>query len=166
MPSAAVGGGSAGLGSAPQPSAGLEAGASNAALRAELALLHNDMMRGRQWAFRVDNFVASPEFVDRSLLCRQHRPTHPLALFLQQVRGGVPLRDLARGPGRLAAALSIDLAFDGVDLCGDGPLHLAEDGNSDGEVAVSRRIGITKAADRLLRFYLRGSRFVSGPARP
>lgn len=86
---------------------------------------------------------------------------------LEHGRGSVPLRDLARGPGRLAAALSIDLALDGVDLCNAGPLHLAEDDAAlDGEVAVSRRIGITKAADRLLRFYLRGSRFVSGPARP
>ena len=80
---------------------------------------------------------------------------------LEHGRGSVPLRDLARGPGRLAAALSIDLALDGVDLCNAGPLHLAEDDAAlDGEVAVSRRIGITKAADRLLRFYLRGSQFV------
>ena len=32
-------------------------------------------------------------------------------------------------------------------------------------MGVSRRIGITKAAHRLLRFYERGNRFVSGTAR-
>jgi DNA-3-methyladenine glycosylase len=48
-----------------------------------------------------------------------------------------------------------------------GPLHVAEDGEGErGEVAVSTRIGLTKAADRLLRFHVRGSRFVSGPVRP
>src|SRR5581483_3413918 len=37
-------------------------------------------------------------------------------------RGIERLRDLARGPGRLAAALRIDSALDGVDLCREGPL--------------------------------------------
>ena len=33
-----------------------------------------------------------------------------------------------------------------------------------GEIGRSVRIGISRDADRLLRFYLRGSPFVSGPA--
>ncbi|TIX49893.1 MAG: 3-methyladenine DNA glycosylase, partial [Mesorhizobium sp.] len=32
-----------------------------------------------------------------------------------------------------------------------------------GEIGKSIRIGISKDADRLLRFYVRGSAFVSGP---
>ncbi|MCB8874336.1 DNA-3-methyladenine glycosylase [Acidisoma silvae] len=51
----------------------------------------------------------------------------------------------------------------GVDLCQDGPLWLASDGAETGEIGESVRIGITKDAHRLLRFYLRGSVFVSGP---
>ncbi|WP_181168736.1 DNA-3-methyladenine glycosylase [Mesorhizobium sp. B2-4-17] len=73
------------------------------------------------------------------------------------------LRDLARGPGRLAAALRIDRSLDGLDLCQEGPLWLASDDHEPGEIAESPRIGISKDADRLLRFYLRGSPFVSGP---
>jgi len=34
-----------------------------------------------------------------------------------------------------------------------------------GTIGVSVRIGITKDADRLLRFYERGNPFVSGPKR-
>ena len=77
-------------------------------------------------------------------------------------RGTERLRDLARGPGRLAAALRVDRSLDGLDLCQRGPLWLGRDDHEPGEIGQSIRIGITKDADRLLRFYLRGSPFLSG----
>jgi DNA-3-methyladenine glycosylase len=75
-------------------------------------------------------------------------------------RGG----DLARGPGRLAAALSVDRRFDGVDLVGSGPLWLGDDGHRAGRIGRSARIGLTRAADARLRFFLAGSRHLSGPS--
>jgi len=78
-------------------------------------------------------------------------------------RGVDRLRDLTRGPGRLAAALRIDRRLDGLDLCRDGPLWLGRDDHEPGEIGQSLRIGVTRDADRLLRFYLLGSPFVSGP---
>ncbi|WP_256753348.1 DNA-3-methyladenine glycosylase [Mesorhizobium sp. Mes31] len=78
-------------------------------------------------------------------------------------RGVERLRDLTRGPGRLAAALRIDRSLDGLDLCRQGPLWLARDDHQPGEIGQSIRIGISKDADRLLRFYVRESPFVSGP---
>jgi DNA-3-methyladenine glycosylase len=72
------------------------------------------------------------------------------------------LRDLTRGPGRLAAALRIDRLLDGLDLCREGPLWLARDDREPGEIGESVRIGISREANRLLRFYLRDSLFVSG----
>ncbi len=77
-------------------------------------------------------------------------------------RGVERLRDLTRGPGRLAAALRIDRSFDGLDLCREGPLWLGRGDPEPGEIGRSVRIGISRDADRLLRFYLRGSPFVSG----
>ena len=73
------------------------------------------------------------------------------------------VRDLARGPGRLCEALEIDRRLDGIDLCQAGPLWLGSDGQAPGEIGQSKRIGITRAADSPLRFYVRGNRFVSGP---
>ena len=83
-------------------------------------------------------------------------------------RGIERLRDLARGPGRLTAALRVDRRLDGLDLCREGPLWLGrgdrEPGEiGPGEIGQSIRIGISRDANRLLRFYLRGSPFVSGP---
>jgi DNA-3-methyladenine glycosylase len=73
------------------------------------------------------------------------------------------LRDLARGPGRLAEALRIDRRLDGIDLCRKGPLWLARGDRKTGEIGQSIRIGISKDADRVLRFYLCDNPFVSGP---
>ena len=96
------------------------------------------------------------------VLIRALEPRDGIAL-MQHNRGVEPLRDLARGPGRLAAALRIDRSLDGLDLCHKGPLWLARDDHKPGKIGRSVRIGISKEAHRLLRFYLRGSPFVSGP---
>jgi DNA-3-methyladenine glycosylase len=100
--------------------------------------------------------------VGAGVLIRALEPLDGLDLMRRR-RGKVPLRDLARGPGRTAEALGIDRRLDGVDLCGGGTLWLAEAARRRGALGVSRRIGITRAVARPLRFYERGSRFVSGP---
>ncbi len=82
---------------------------------------------------------------------------------MQRNRGPLRLRDLARGPGRLSAALEIDRRLDGIDLCQTGPLWLGSDGRAPGEIGQSKRIGITRAADSPSQFYVRGNGFVSGP---
>ena len=79
-------------------------------------------------------------------------------------RGIARLRDLTRGPGRLTAALRIDHRLDGLDLCRRGALWLGRGDQEPGEIGQTVRIGISRDAGRLLRFYLRDSPFVSGPA--
>jgi DNA-3-methyladenine glycosylase len=81
---------------------------------------------------------------------------------MRLLRGVSNLRDLARGPGRLAEAFAIDAKLDGVDLVGDSILWIGSALKPAGKIGVSVRIGITKEADRPLRFYERGSEFVSG----
>ena len=83
--------------------------------------------------------------------------------IMQRNRQIERLGDLARGPGRLTAALRIDRRLDGVDLCQEGALWLGCGDDNPGEIGQSIRIGIVRDANRLLRFYLRGSPFVSGP---
>ncbi len=100
--------------------------------------------------------------VGAGVLIRAIEPTAGIAL-MEHNRGTDRLRDLARGPGRLCEALAIDRRLDGIDLCQAGPLWLGSDGQASAEFGQSKRIGITRAADSLLRFYVRGNRFVSGP---
>jgi DNA-3-methyladenine glycosylase len=100
--------------------------------------------------------------VGTGVLIRALEPLDGIPI-MQLNRGIETLRDLARGPGRLAQALRIDRQLDGLDLCRKGPIWLAQGDLETGDIGESIRIGITKDADRLLRFYLRGSPFVSGP---
>ena len=74
--------------------------------------------------------------------------------------------DLGKGPGRLTTALKVDLRQDGADLCSaSSSLWLAETTRKRGTIGKSVRIGLTQAADSLLRFYERGNEHISGPKR-
>jgi DNA-3-methyladenine glycosylase len=100
--------------------------------------------------------------IGAGVLIRALEPLEGIPI-MRHNRGIERLRDLARGPGRLAAALRIDRSLDGLDLCRDGPLWLGHGDDETGEIGRSVRIGISRDASRLLRFYVRGSPFVSGP---
>jgi DNA-3-methyladenine glycosylase len=134
------------------------------------------------------NISAEVAGVGGGVLIRALEPLEGVT-HMRQHRSTEKLLDLTRGPGRLAAALKIDRSLDGVDVCAPGPLWLgaiathspapsaassrngADNPNLEERRAVqqlirkSKRIGITRAAHRLLRFYERGNPFVSGPAR-
>ncbi|UDL89375.1 DNA-3-methyladenine glycosylase [Mesorhizobium sp. PAMC28654] len=115
---------------------------------------------GVSWMLNVSSEAAG---TGTGVLIRALAPLEGIPI-MQLNRGNERLRDLTRGPGRLAMALRIDRSLDGLDLCRQGPLWLAHDDREHGEIGQSIRIGISKDADRPLRFYLRGSPFVSGPA--
>lgn len=108
------------------------------------------------------NVSAGRAGVGTGVLIRALAPLSGVEL-MEKNRGRSKLRDLTRGPGRLAQALVVDLRLDGHDLCRRGPLWLGRDGFQVGEIGTSVRIGITKNADAPLRFYVRGNPFVSGP---
>jgi DNA-3-methyladenine glycosylase len=108
------------------------------------------------------NVSSETQGVGAGVLIRAIEPTDGISI-MQRNRGTERVRDLARGPGRLAAALRIDRRLDGIDLCQAGPLWLGSDGQAAGEIGQSKRIGITRAAESPSRFYVRGNAFVSGP---
>lgn len=75
---------------------------------------------------------------------------------------------LTRGPGRLSEAFAITCARDnGRDLTSpSSTLWIGEDGYRARGIGITARIGITKAADRHLRYILKGNPFVSGGRTP
>jgi DNA-3-methyladenine glycosylase len=109
------------------------------------------------------NVSSAETGVGEAVLIRAAEPVAGLET-MRRCRGDVLTRDLLRGPGRLAKGLDIDRSLDGIDLCATGSLWLTSDGETPGDIGVSVRIGITKDAMRPLRFFLKGSKFVSGPA--
>ncbi len=77
-------------------------------------------------------------------------------------------RDLTNGPAKLCAALDIDLNLDGADICAaSSPVFIARNPRrksfleARGPLITTTRIGLSKAADWPLRFYLEKSPFVS-----
>src|SRR5215472_2552639 len=108
------------------------------------------------------NVVSEPPETAAAILIRALEPLEGIEI-MRQHRKTTELLDLTRGPGRLAEALKIDRRHDGVDLCEDQRLWLGEINYPTGAIGKSVRIGITRAADKLLRFFERGNPFVSGP---
>ncbi len=93
------------------------------------------------------------------------------ALTEKWMRARRPVTDvhqLTNGPAKLCAALGIDRQLDGVDLCdANSPLLIARNSAANefrqqfGPVITTTRVGISRAADLPLRFYLAQSPFVS-----
>ncbi|HVP64205.1 MAG TPA: DNA-3-methyladenine glycosylase [candidate division Zixibacteria bacterium] len=76
----------------------------------------------------------------------------------------VKLRQIASGPGRLCQALGITRERDnGKDLCGaKSDLWVADDDHEPARVISTPRIGIRKAVDEPLRYFIAENRYVSG----
>jgi len=110
------------------------------------------------------NVVSEPAGTAAAILIRALEPLDGIEL-MRENRKSTVLLNLTRGPGRLAAAFQIDRRHDGLDLCAPGALWLGVTKHPVGTIVKSVRIGITRAADQLLRFYERGNPFVSGPKR-
>jgi DNA-3-methyladenine glycosylase len=100
--------------------------------------------------------------VGGGVLLRAIEPLEGIDDMMTRWRGKTRLADLGRGPGRLTKALRVDLGQDGSDLCAAGSLWLAATAREISGIGKSIRIGITRDAHRLLRFYEPGNAHVSG----
>ncbi len=118
------------------------------------------------------NAVTAPEGVAEAVLIRALEPLLGAADMHRrrfpgeaEVSEEIARRDtrLTSGPGRLSQALAVGKTFDGTDLTdAAGPLFFADGPAVDeADVVTTTRIGITKGADLLWRFYVRSSPFVS-----
>ena len=103
------------------------------------------------------------------------RALEPLSGMEEMAKGrGIEIHDpkdlvkLTSGPGRLCEAFGITRARDnGCDLTSAASsLWIGEDGYRARGIRVGPRIGITKAADKPLRYLLDGNPFVSRKIRP
>ena len=106
------------------------------------------------------NFVCEPEGSASAVLIRAIEPLEGLARMRRR-RGVAEERLLCSGPGRLAEALGITRAHNGLAL--DRPPFQLIARPEAPDIAAGVRIGITKAADLPWRYGLKGSRFLSKP---
>jgi DNA-3-methyladenine glycosylase len=126
------------------------------------------MAAGHAYVHRIHmqhclDIVTEAVDVPSSVLIRALEPLTGIET-MQKLRGRDELFALTSGPGKLAQALAIDKAQDGVDITDvQSALSVVDDGFSvDHEkIVVARRVGISKATEKEYRFYIRGNRFVS-----
>ncbi|TPG58033.1 DNA-3-methyladenine glycosylase [Roseomonas nepalensis] len=110
---------------------------------------------GLHWCL---NFVCGAEPLGSAVLIRALKPTVGIDLMRQR-RGGVGLRLLCSGPGRLSQALGVTGTLDGQPL--DQPPFSVLPCATEVPVISGPRIGITRGAETPWRFGLTGSVFLS-----
>jgi DNA-3-methyladenine glycosylase len=115
---------------------------------------------GNHYCFNVS---CLPDGVAGGVLFRAVEPVMGMAEMARARELSRQLRLLTSGPGRLAEAFGITKERDnGKDLTSaKSDLWIAEDGARP-RVQITARIGLTKAAERPLRYIVAGNAFVSG----
>ena len=117
------------------------------------------------------NAVTNEEGFAEAVLIRAVEPQNEWARLWENYFGTPPPENtpletekrLGAGPGRLTRAYNINQANEGADLCdAQSAVYLADGAPvPDLEVVTTTRIGITKGADLLWRWYVSASPFVS-----
>lgn len=135
----------------------------NAALFGPAGHAYVYFIYGMHYCFNV---VTAPDGVGEGILIRAVEPLQGIAL-MEQRRGTTKLSLLCSGPSRLAQAFAITLAFNGYPLT-NGPLQLWSpdsfphcSSTVNAEIVQTTRIGIGKARELPLRFYLSENKFIS-----
>lgn len=109
------------------------------------------------------NAVAEQPGVPGGVLIRALEPLHGLDLMAARRGSDIP-GQLTRGPARLCEAFAVTRELDGWDLTrGEGLWVARSPERREVRVVSTRRIGVTSAAHRLLRFIDGDSPHVSRP---
>lgn len=112
---------------------------------------------GHAYAYRIHqqiclNVVTGPEGVPEAVLIRAVEPTVGLERMRAR-RPAAPDSLLCAGPGRLTRAMGITMDVNGAPLW-TGALRLVPGAPlSDEDVKTAPRVGVTRAGDRLWRYY-------------
>lgn len=146
---------------------GPEDGASHAAFRpGSHALIYGD--GGHAYVFMAYgvhlclNAVAGAAGTPGCVLIRALEPLRGVAVMARR-RGAAPgAVRVASGPGNLTRALGVTLRDNGLDLTRGRLTIEPPRAPRGGRIGVGPRIGITRAVQRPLRFWIVGNPFVSG----
>lgn len=112
---------------------------------------------GMHWAANV---ICGPEGHAAGVLLRAGEVIDGIEVARSR-RGRARDRDLARGPGRLCAALQLSAEHKGCYLLGGGTVRLEPPAERSEMIMSGPRVGVSLEADRPWRFWLGGSRYVS-----
>ena len=119
--------------------------------------------------YQCFNVVSQEEGCGEAVLIRALQPTGGIELMEMRrqnrkkvgLQKPVALRELCRGPGKLVLAMGIDRSVhNGLSLT-ESNLYITPPIQTDIEINISKRIGITQGADLLYRYSVKNNLFVS-----
>jgi DNA-3-methyladenine glycosylase len=113
---------------------------------------------GNHWCV---NAVTREAGYGAAVLIRAIEPLVGIELMRRRRPAARDDRDLTNGPGKLCAALGIDARLNGAPLERGALRVLRGRRVSDADIRVSPRVGITKAVDDMLRFFVAENEYVS-----
>ena len=106
------------------------------------------------------NVVTCKKGTPSAVLIRGVEPVNGIDA-MKKNRGTDDLYNLTDGPGKFTKAFEINRSINGEDLSGD-KIYITEPVlKKEIVILKSKRIGITKNADKLYRFYAKDNKFVS-----
>lgn len=145
---------------------------SNAALFGEPGHAYIYFVYGNHYALNVVSH--KPDHSAGGVLIRALEPIHgiPIMEKFRQRQVMLPTKSvvssrvqgtswLTSGPGKLAKAFAIDKKLYGIDVTKKGPLYLVDDGYVPKKIVATPRIGISKSQEKLWRFVVAESLFLS-----
>ena len=112
------------------------------------------------------NIVTAKKGIGEAVLIRALEPIKGIELMKQR-RKNSDVYNLCNGPAKLVIAMGINKEHNGINLLENtSPLKLLSrkhfsHKNKNFDIVASKRIGIKKAADLKLRFYIKDNGFVS-----
>jgi DNA-3-methyladenine glycosylase len=125
--------------------------------------------------YQCFNVVSNNEGIGEAVLVRALQPTAGIELMelrrsiiprkVQEIRQTKPvsLKELCRGPGKLATAMGIDRSMHNNMLLTSSELYINERILTDFETVISTRVGINVGVDLPYRYYIKNNAFVSKP---
>ena len=106
------------------------------------------------------NITTGPPDKPKAVLIRALEPTDGIEI-MRNNRGQENIFNLCSGPGKLVQAMGITMDHNGCSVV-EGPIRFFNCPVQRAvEVTASARVGISKAADWPLRFYIKGNKFIS-----
>lgn len=110
------------------------------------------------------NVVTEAEGLGAAVLIRSAKPVDGIE-FMMQNRNKTESKDLLTGPGKFAQAFGLNKSYNYKKL-DSKEIRICEFKDySDSEIITTTRIGINKASDLPLRFYVKNCEFISKKAK-
>jgi len=112
------------------------------------------------------NLVCDQESTGSAVLVRSFEPLGDTRVLARNrgLTSAFRAPALSTGPGRVGQALALELGLNGLPLGAASGLFVIDDGRRS-EVGCTTRIGISQGHQLLLRYYMVGSAYVTGPRR-